>query len=314
MKVLSWVRARPKTLASAAAVTAGVVTITTLAFAYDGNPTTEVDLNDGGVWVTKSANLLVGHFNNESELLDGGLRTPGENFDILQDESTVVVVNRDESTVTVVDPAHVTLGDSTGIPGAAKVGLGAKTVAILDTESGDLWVEPVTGLTEFEFVSADPLLELGRGADLTVGQDGTVYAVSPEKSAVFTVPVDAQGEPLEPTSVAVEGLKKDSTPTITAVGTTPVVLDPARGIVTTPGGFATEIPEGDTAVLQQASADAAAVTVATASQLLRVPLDGGEIAATSATAEGEPSAPVSLLGCSYGAWSGSGRFVRECPG
>ncbi|MFB7252577.1 hypothetical protein ACFCYE_17860, partial [Microbacterium sp. NPDC056234] len=265
MKVLSWVRARPKTLASAAAVTAGVVTITTLALAYDGNPTTEVDLNDGGVWITKSSNLLVGHFNNESELLDGGLRTTGENFDILQDEATVVVVNREESTATTIDPAHVILGDSTAIPGGGKVALGAKTTAILDTESGDLWVVPVGGLAGFEFVSKEPLLELGRNADIAVGHDGTVFAVSAADAAVYTIPVDPQGEALEPTTASVDGLKKDSTPTITVVGTTPVILDPARGIVTTPGGFVTEIPGGDTAVLQQASGGAESVVVATAS-------------------------------------------------
>ncbi|HWV50531.1 MAG TPA: Ig-like domain-containing protein, partial [Microbacterium sp.] len=314
MKLLSWVRARPRTLASTAVVTAAAVTITTLALTYDGNPTTEVDLNDGGVWVTKSSNLLVGHFNNESEVLDGGLRTTGENFDILQDEADIVVINRDDSTVTAIDPAQVRLGDATSIPGNAKVDLGAGTVAILDRESGDLWVEPVSGLSGFEFVSAKPVLELGRNADVSVGDDGTVYAVSPSKSALFTVPVDPQGDPLDPTSAAVDGLKKESSPSVTAVGDVPVVLDPQAGVVSTPGGFATEIPGADTAVLQQASGGADAVTVATASALLRVPLDGSEAVATEAGAEGEPAAPVSLLGCSYGAWSGSGQFVRECPG
>ncbi|MGF6824132.1 hypothetical protein M2317_003061, partial [Microbacterium sp. ZKA21] len=314
MKVLSWVRARPKTLASTAVVTAVAVAITTLALTYDGNPTTEVDLNDGGVWVTKSSNLLVGHFNNESTLLDGGLRTTGENFDIVQDEANVIVVNREESTVAAVDPARVTLGDATSIPGDGKVDLGAKTVAILDRESGDLWVEPVTGLSGFEFVSAKPVLELGRNADVVVGDDGTVYGVSPSKSAVFTLPVDAQGDPLEPTQTAVEGLKKDSKPSITAVGDVPVVLDRQAGVVSSPGGFSTEIAGAGSAVLQQASAGADVVTVATSTDLVRVPLDGSEVQVVPAGAEGEPSAPVSLLGCSYGAWSGSGRFVRECPG
>ncbi len=75
MKALSWMRARPKTLASAAGVTVGVIAITTMAFTYEGFPTTKVDLNDGGVWITKTSSLLVGHFNNESTILDGGLRT-----------------------------------------------------------------------------------------------------------------------------------------------------------------------------------------------------------------------------------------------
>ena len=70
MKALSWMRARPKTLASAAGVTVGVIALTTMAFTYEGFPTTKVDLNDGGVWITKTSSLLVGHFNHESTVLD----------------------------------------------------------------------------------------------------------------------------------------------------------------------------------------------------------------------------------------------------
>src|SRR5690606_34972184 len=66
--------------------------------------------------------------------------------------------------------------------------------------------------------------------------------------------------------------------------------------------------------LQYASAATDGVTVATASQLIDVPLDGSEPAVTKSGGNGTPAAPVSLLGCSYGAWSGSGTFVRECPG
>src|SRR5690554_3588913 len=145
MKALSWLRAKPKTVASVASVSIAAVAITTLAFAYEGNPTTKVDLNDGSVWITKSSALMVGHFNNESTLLDGGLRTSGENFDILQDASTVLVTDRSNATLTAVDPARVSLGDSTSIPGSAKVALGAQTAAILDADSGDLWVVPVSG-------------------------------------------------------------------------------------------------------------------------------------------------------------------------
>ena len=75
MKSFAWLRSRPRTMASIGAVTAAVVAVGVLALTYDGEPTTEVELNDGGVWLTKQTSLLVGHFNNESRLLDGGLRT-----------------------------------------------------------------------------------------------------------------------------------------------------------------------------------------------------------------------------------------------
>lgn len=314
MKALSWLRAKPKTAASIAGVTAAVIAIGTLAFTYEGNPTTKVDLNDGGVWITKSSDLMVGHFNNESTLLDGGLRTTGDDFDILQDESTILVTDRSNGTLTAVDPARVSLGDSTSIPGSAKVALGARTAAILDTGSGDLWVVPVSGISGFEVQGTDPLVELGKDSDVAVGQDGTVYAVSGERAEVVTVPVDNEGEAGEPQTDSLGDLDASVAPTITAVGETPVVLSPADSAVMTPGGFRTEITEADSAVLQYASAATEAVTVATASQLIEVPLDGGEPEATKAGGGGTPAAPVSLLGCAYGAWAGSGTFVRECPG
>lgn len=314
MKALSWMRARPKTLASAAGVTVGVIAITTMAFTYEGFPTTKVDLNDGGVWITKTSSLLVGHFNNESTILDGGLRTTSENYDILQAAANVLVVDQSASTVTAIDPARVSLGDSTIIPSSAKVAMGANTAAILDEKSGDLWVVPVKGIASFEIEAAEPVVELGENSDVTVAEDGTVFALSGERGEVVTVPVDNEGAPGETSTSSVGELDLSVRPTITAVGRTPVVFDEAAGVVTTPGGLRTEVEGAADAVLQQASAETDAVAIATPTALVRVPLDGSEPEQTSAGGEGTAAAPVWLRGCTYGAWAGSATFIRECPG
>ncbi len=48
---------------------------------------------------------------------------------------------------------------------------------------------------------------------------------------------------------------------------------------------------------------------------MRVPIGGGDPETVDAgSAEGAPAEPVYVAGCAYGAWSGSGRFVRDCPG
>lgn len=314
MKALSWMRSRPKTLASAAGVTVGVIAITTMAFTYEGFPTTKVDLNDGGVWITKTSGLLVGHFNHESTVLDGGLRTTGENYDILQDAANILVVDENASTLTAIDPARVSLGDSAAIPTASKVALGNRTTAILDKKTGELWVVPVQGVPSFEAEVEDPVAELGAGADVAVGTDGTVFGLSSERGEVVTVPVDNEGEPLDPTTASVGELDSSGTSTITAVGRTPVVLDPVAGVVTTPGGFRTEVADSSKAVLQQASAETDSVAVATPGALVSVPLDGGESSQVDAGGNGSPTAPVWLRGCTYGAWAGTATFIRECPG
>ena len=315
MKALSWVRSRPKSVASVAGVAIGALALTSMAIAYDGFPTTKVDLNDAGVWLTKTSSLLLGHFNHESTVIDGGLRTSSENFDVLQDAGTVVTVDHTNSTATVVDPARVVMTDSAAIPGEAKVVLGNLTTAVLDRSSGDLWVVSAKGLSGFDVKSTEPTVELGENADVTVGRDGTVYGLSTKKGEIVTIPTDPQGEALESQTASIGEIKKPNAASITVVGSLPVVLDAAAGEVRTPGGITTKVSVPDDAVLQQASAESDAVALATPTDLIRVPFDGSDpVTIPSAGDEGIPSAPVSLRGCTYAAWGVSARFIRDCIG
>ncbi len=313
MTSFAWLRARPRALASAGVVTAAAVAITTMAFVYQGNPTTEVDLHDGGVWVTKQSSLLVGHFNHESQVLDGGLRTTSEKYDILQSGENVLVVDESDASVTAIDPAMVALTESADIPGGAKVVLGGSTVAILDRESGDLWVVPAQAVGSFAVEATEPLVTLGEGADVAAGLDGTVYAVAPEDSELVTVRTDAEGSPTDPERSGVDGLDPEAPLSITVVGDRAAILDADSGTVFV-DGRRTAVEGGQTAVLQHPSAQNDSVTLATASSLVHVPLDGSEPVAQSTGAQGEPAAPVFLEGCSYSAWNGSGKFVRDCLG
>lgn len=314
MKALSWVRARPRTLAATAGVLAGSVILTGMALAYEGLPTAKVELNDAGVWLTKSSSLLVGHFNHESTVLDGGLRTSSESYDILQDARTVLVVDQGGSTLTVVDPARVALTDSTSIPGDAKVAFGDRTAAVMDRASGELWVIGTDRIAGFDIKTADPVAELGENADVTVGRDGTVHAVSPEDGRIVTIAMGEDGSPQEPRTASIDGIDDTSRPTITAVGDVPVVLDAANGLVVSPRGLRERIDAAEDAVLQQASDATDSVAIATPSALLSAPLAGGEIVTTRAGGTGTPAAPVFLRGCTYAAWGVSARFLRDCAG
>ncbi|GAA1999525.1 Ig-like domain-containing protein [Microbacterium ulmi] len=311
MKSFAWLRSRPRTIASAGIVTASAVAITTMAFVYQGLPTTEVDLHDGGVWVTKSSSLLVGHFNHESKVLDGGLRTTTDDYDILQSGDTILLVDRTGAQLTVVDPATVVLTDSADLPASAVVALGGPTVAVLDPDSGELWITPADGVAAFEVQGSDPVATLGPGADVAVGLDGTVHAVSREDAEILTIPVD-QGEPGD---ISRRQIGDDpGEVSITAVGATGVALDRADGTLYTSDGAALAVAGADTAVLQQPSAAADAVTLSTVSSIVRVPFDGAEPTVLSSGAQGVPAAPVWLQGCAYGAWSQSAKLVRDCLG
>ena len=286
-----------------------------MAFIYEGFPTTKVDLHDGGVWVTKKSSLMVGHFNHESTVLDGGLRTTGENYDILQAATNVLVVDGGNSTVTAVDPALVSLGDSAGIPGAAKVALGNKTAAILDAKSGALWVVPVRGIASFEIEAAEPVAELGPNADVAVAQDGTVFALSSERGEVVTVSVDNEGEALEPTTASLGEVDASAQATITAVGRD------RRGARCRwrRRDDARRIPDRD----PERRRRRAAAALGRDGCRRRRDRDGAGARALRRrrtrrsrmpAATGAPAAPVLLRGCTYGAWAGSAVFVRDCVG
>ncbi|KAF2415394.1 Ig-like domain-containing protein, partial [Microbacterium sp. B35-30] len=313
MRSSAWLRARPRALASAGAVTAAAVTLTTLAFVYQGVPTTEVDLHDGGVWVTKRSSLMVGHFNHESQVLDGGLRTTSDDYDILQSGATVLLVDNAGSAVSAIDPGMVALSGAASLPGDAKVVLGGTTAAILDRASGDLWVLAAESIGSFQIEGADPTTNLGEGADVAIGVDGIVHGASAETAESVTIRMGADDAPEEAARAALPGVDEKSKLSITSVGDKAVVLDTSDGTVIA-DGRETEIDGGRDAVLQQPSAAADAVSVSTASALVRVPFDGSEPTTVKAGGDGAPAYPVWLDGCAYAAWSGSGRFVRDCAG
>ncbi|WP_026059922.1 Ig-like domain-containing protein [Microbacterium yannicii] len=313
MRSFAWLRGRPRTLASAGAVTAAAVTITTLAFVYQGLPTTEVDLHDGGVWVTKKSALLVGHFNHESQVLDGGLRTTSDEYDILQAGENVLVVDEVGSSVAVVDPAMVAMAEAANIPAGAKVQLGDSTVAILDQSSGDLWVVAAEAVGSFQIEGTDPVASLGKGADVAVGVDGAVHAVSAEDAEVVTYRLQPDGTISEPQKSGLSDLPGNAEVSVTAIGERPVVLDASSGAVYADGRVF-EVDGARSGVLQQPSAASEHFTIATDAALVRVPFDGSDPKSVAAGSQGTPAAPVWLEGCAYGAWSGSARFVRDCAG
>lgn len=316
MKAVSWGRMRPRTLAGAAIVTVAALGITTMAVAYEGNPTTELDLHDGAVWITKSDKQWVGHFNSESQVLDGRLTTPTADFDVLQDGDRVLVQDKSDGTIGAVDNASVSLGDRVALPGGAEIDYSGSTVAVLDRDKGDVYVVPYGGLTSFAVADAEPTLEeLGGNAAVTVGRDGTVYAVSPDTATLYTVPVTPEGEPEKPAERALDDVDENSELSVTSVGDRPVVLDATAGSVILPDGATAGVDDPEDAKLALDAADGEAVTLATRGALLSIPLDGGEPVVTESGASfGTPAEPVWLDGCAYGAWMESGRFVRDCVG
>ncbi|ROR65979.1 Ig-like domain-containing protein [Agrococcus jenensis] len=307
--MLRWVTRHRKSTAAGALVTAVSVALGILAFTYDGFTTTDVDLNDGGVWVTKQDSQQLGRINVQAEELDAGLISPTADFDVLQDDAAVLLHNREASSVMIVDPVQVVTGAVVQLPPQGEIALNGGTVVIVDPADGDLWAMPFADIGGYSAESTEPLLELGEGAAATVDRDGTVHAVSPRDGQQLSIAVLEEGGLGEPTVRDRGELAGMQNPVVSAVGGEPVVLDTATSTLLVPGG-AVEAP-ADAAV--QLVGDASdRVILATPTSLIRQPLGGGEAEVQQRQGGGEAVEPVQLGGCVYAVWPGSSAFLRDC--
>ncbi|MCF4119364.1 Ig-like domain-containing protein, partial [Antribacter sp. KLBMP9083] len=309
--VPGWLRDEWRSMVSGCVVVLFAGALAVLAVTYEGEPTADVDLNDSGVWVTKTSAGLLGRFNYEAQALDGTLLAGSADFDVQQTAQRVLLADGGGWTASPVNPAHLALDGTLRLPVGAQVASGAATTAVLDPATGRLWVLPFDGATSFDPAESEPTAELAPGGALAVTQGGTVLVGVPADGTLYTVPTTSQGVP-----GAVETLdlpvSERAEIEVSAVGEVPVVLDRTASVLVLPGGRTVEVPDGADARLQQPSAEYGSVVVATPDGLVTQPLGGGT--AVVRRAEGSPAAPVQLGDCTYGAWSSTGQVLRDCPG
>ena len=286
------------------ALTAGVVVT---ALMYDGEATADVDLDDSGVWVTKQSAGLVGRFNTEAKSLDGTMLAGSADFDLDQQAGQVLVDDGGSSAANVVDVARLKFSSATVLPAGAETAMGGGRVAVMDDESGSLWVTTLERLPGLNTEEEEPTAELDGAAQVVVSQGGTTFAVVPGRDVLWTV---EPGE--EPTTTELGLLDGGDDVVLTTVGEDVVILDRTDGELRLPDGKTVKVADAQGARLQQVGEASDTVAYATSSALVVQPLDSG--AATQRQASGSPASPVQLGGCLYGAWSGTGQIVRDCEG
>ncbi|MFI8524432.1 Ig-like domain-containing protein [Promicromonospora sukumoe] len=287
------------------------VALVVVALLQDGEATMDADLNDSGVWVTQTSSGKLGRFNDEAQALDGTLLAGSSTFDVQQDEYRVLLTDDGTSSASPVDPAQLQLSGPVQAPRGALVASGGSTTALLDPDDGRLWVLPFDGLTSFDEQELRPTAEVGKGGRLVVSTEGTVFVAVPSEQTLYRVETGERGAPSAATSSDLP-VAPDAEVQLTAVGDEPVVLDRTASKLVLPGAKVVNVPDGAEARLQHPSDERWSVLVATPTGLVAQPLGGG--VSTTRTAEGTPAAPVQLGECTYGAWSGTGQVIRDCPG
>ncbi|MEP6478786.1 MAG: Ig-like domain-containing protein [Rhodoglobus sp.] len=303
----SWPRGRK---AIASAVTIAVIAGVPIGFAilHDGFPVSDVDLTQRDVWVTNGQDLLAGRLNRQIEELDAAVASASRSLDVLQNGTSVFMVDSQLGTLERIDPAFTTLVERVTIPQTAEVTFGGTTLAIVSPE-GDLWVVDVTNQLSFD-ASSDPTLKLAKGGHAAVSPDGVVFASSPADQKLYEI--DAPGDTPSSRSFPVSTDHQLAT-----VGDQPVALDLKNNSLITPNGSAVPLPDKGMRLQQSGEANSFAV-VASATGLLEVPLAGGAVTTvdakltTAVTRADGVSAPVWLDGCAHGAWADAQQYLLSC--
>lgn len=300
-----------KIVTGSAFAAAGAVLVSA-AIIYPGFKTTEVELNDGGVWVVSKSRNAVGRLNYPSRVLDGAVTPASTRFDILQNAGDVFVDDETGSTLNQVSPANMRLGGDKKLPGSAEVSFGASVISVTDAAKGKVWALSPSTINGFDQEATEPVMVGSEGLVSAVGADDRIYSADPTSGAVTVTSVDANGEVVSSDSSTWGELKGAGDLQITVVGDQPVVLDAAAGKLFLPGGKRLQLDNARDAKLQQGGPGSDFVAVSTRKALLKQPLDGSTAKTVTSGGEGVPAAPVQLAGCVHAAWSGANKYVRDC--
>lgn len=308
--VKSWFAAhRSLTLSLVAGVVIAAV-VAAMAIVSTGYATQRLDLGDGSVWVVNSDRQAIGRANTEVLELNTVVDAGAGDIDVLQQASTVLLVNHAESKVSIVDAATSELTETVPLPPSdAEVFLAGDRVVVFERGTGELWIVPFSDLETFD-PQSEAALSLGLDAVVSVDADGLLFAYAPSAGLLYRLNAAVTDTVESSTPVAFANTTRIS---LTSVAGRWAALDAVSGILYLDSGeveLGAEA-EGGAALLQSPSRVGDSVLVSHAEGLLEVPLSGAEPRELLAGQSGTPARPLVTADCAFAAWS-NGTSWRRC--
>lgn len=289
--------------------TAVVVSLVVAALGHDGFRDRQIRLHDGGVWVTSSADGLVGRINTQTYSIevsaaaggDGG--ATGATVDVIQEAGQVALIDGSRNELSVIEVSRARPGSPIRLPAGATVQLGGGQVLVSDARDGSVWVTPFAEIADLDVTTDRPDATLGEGAVAAIGPSGAAFGYQPGDESVTRIG--------EGSSAAIPLPEAVEQPSITVVGERPVLLDEARNKIVIADGPAIDV-EGADPVLQQPGPAEPAVVWASDSGLWRASLTSGTPTLVHGVEASRAVAPIRRAGCTYGAWQGGLRWAQAC--
>jgi hypothetical protein len=312
--MLRWLRKRRSRVIAAASGVVIAALVVTVAVVSSGYAAQKLTLDDGSVWVANGTSQVIGRANPQVLALNSVVTSTGSEIAVVQQGSTVLLFDRTNAKVDIVDPATSAILDSVPLPPQdPQLFLAGDNVVIGSGGTGQFWIVSLAELAHFDAQST-PTLSLGANSVASVTAAGVLFVFSATTHEVYRVDA-AHSDAVDRTSPARFSTARSGV-SITSVGDHWAVLDASSRTMLTESGtvsLTSRIPAGGTPVLQQPSDSGSSVLVGYSGGLLDVPLSGGTPSRLADGHSGSAVAPFVLDGCSYAAWS-DGTAWRHCDG
>ncbi|MGL4338995.1 MAG: Ig-like domain-containing protein [Rhodoglobus sp.] len=295
--------------------TSGVVitaVVATVAIVSTGYTAQRLDLGDGSVWVANSQQQAIGRANTEILELNTVVATTGNDVDVVQHSDTVLLFDRSENKLDVVDPATSRVTDSVPLPpNQPEVFLAGDNTVVFERGTGELWIVNAGSLVTFDSKSQS-LLSLGANAMVSVDSQGRLSAYSPATNLLYSMDAAVSDDVESSQSVRIGAA--DSELSITSVGGRWAILDSQtrqlylEGRTVDLSGFS---DANEPMALQWPSTEGDRVLLSHSGGLISVPLNGAGAAALVDGQSGTAARPLALEGCEFAAWT-NGQNWRRC--
>lgn len=310
--IARWLSAHRSLVATATSGTVVAALIAAVAVVSGGYTAQRLDLGDAAVWVTNEARQVVGRANTVVRELNTVVTAGSSSLDVLQQGATVLVIDRGNSSLDIIDPATATVAESVPLPPVDPSVYLAGDRAVI-TSDGNMWNLEAAALADFDSLS-DPTLALGAGAVTSMDADGVFFSFTPATGDLARVDTN-EGDAVVSTVTLDAGAREDRYQLTSVDGRWALLNETSRRLFL-PGRqvdlSADMSPDGGPA-LQQASLEGDRILIAHDEGLLAVPISGEQASVLVTGRNGDAAAPATAEGCSYAAW-GDGTVWRSCAG
>jgi large repetitive protein len=298
----------------ATATSGAIVTVlvATAALISGGYTAQRLDLNDASVWVSNADEQFVGRANTQVFELNSVVRSTASNVEVVQRGSTVLLFDRSDAKLEIVDAATSSTTDSVALPpDKPEVYLAGSNVIIYSRGTGELWIMPTTALANFD-ADQPPNLNVGANSVVSVSQEGVLFAFSPVTGQVFRV--DAANTAVVDQTWRTKLASSAGNYSITSVGENWAIFDSLTGQLETASGvtdLTASLRGGTNPLLQAPGPDEDGVLLAYSGGMLSISIRGGNVTELVQGRAGIPATPVVVAGCEFAAWS-DGTGWRNC--